>query len=172
MPAKPVEQRRLADVGVADQRDERIAAAAGAPRRALFAHDFELPAEQGHARGDLAPVDLELRFTGTTRTDAAAEPRERGARTDQIRLPVTQLRELDLQLSFARARVLREDVEDQHRAVDDRQRHDLLEVGALARAQIVEHHQHVGVEFRWRAAAISRAFPLPNSVAGSTCGSF
>ena len=39
----------------------------------------------------------------------------------------------------------REDVEDQHRAVDDRQRHDLLEILALARTQVVEHQQQLGV---------------------------
>jgi hypothetical protein len=42
--------------------------------------------------------------------------------------------------------VLREDVEDQHRAVDDRQRHDLLEVRPLARSQVVEDEQHVGAQ--------------------------
>ncbi len=64
-----------------------------------------------------------------------------------MRLAIAQLRELDLQLPFARPRVLRKDVEDQHRAIDDRQWHDLLEIATLARAQIVEHHQHVGAAF-------------------------
>ena len=149
---QPVEQRRLADVRVADQRDERIAAARRSARVArCLRTSSSCAAQQRHARCDFAPVDFELRFTGTARADAAAEPRERDARADQVRLAVAQLRELDLQLAFARARVLREDVEDQHRAVDDRQRHDLFEVDALARAQIVEHHQDVGVEFFGRA---------------------
>ena len=145
-PGEPVEQRRLADVRVADERDERIAAAPAAPRLALLAHVVELALQQRDALLDLAAVDFELRFAGTARADAAAQPRERGARADQVRLAVAQLRELDLQLAFARARVLREDVEDEHRAVDDRQRDDLLEVRALARPQIVEHEQHVGFE--------------------------
>ncbi len=78
---------------------------------------------------------LEFRFAGSARSDAAAQTGQVGADADEVRLPVAQLRELDLQLSFAAARVLREDVEDQHRAVDDRQRNDLLEIVALARPQ-------------------------------------
>ncbi len=42
--------------------------------------------------------------------------------------------------------MLRENVEDEHRAVDDRERHDLFEIRALARSKIVEHEDRVGVE--------------------------
>ena len=44
----------------------------------------------------------------------------------QPRQRVAQLRQLDLQLAVAARRVLREDVEDQHRAIDD------LELGRVA----------------------------------------
>jgi hypothetical protein len=40
----------------------------------------------------------------------------------------------------------REDVEDQHRAIDDRHRNDFLEILALARAQIVEHEHQLRAE--------------------------
>jgi hypothetical protein len=41
---------------------------------------------------------------------------------------------------------LRKDIEDNHRAIDDRQGHDLLEVRALPRAQIVENEKFGCVE--------------------------
>ena len=42
--------------------------------------------------------------------------------------------------------MLGENVEDQHRAIDDRDRQDLLEVLALTRTQIVKHEDQLGVE--------------------------
>jgi hypothetical protein len=46
---------------------------------------------------------------------------------------VLELRQLDLQLAFVRARALREDVEDQAGAVDDATLQQLLEVALLHR---------------------------------------
>jgi len=60
---------------------------------------------------------------------------------------MAQLRELDLQFPLAAARVLREDVEDHHRSIDDRQRNRLLEVRPLARPQIVEDEDLRRAEF-------------------------
>lgn len=51
-----------------------------------------------------------------------------------------------MKLTFTTARVAREHVEDEHRAIDDRQRNDSLEVLTLARAQIVEHEQKTRIE--------------------------
>jgi hypothetical protein len=87
---------------------------------------------------DLAPIDFEFGFTGTARTDSAAQPREVRTQSDQIGLSVFQLRELDLQLALTTARVSREDVQDQHRAIDDRQGNDLLEILALTRSKVVK----------------------------------
>ena len=58
-------------------------------------------------------------------------------------MAVAQLRELDLELSLTAARVARKDVQNQHRAIDDRQRNDLLEILSLPRAQIVENQKEV-----------------------------
>jgi hypothetical protein len=58
---------------------------------------------------------------------------------DEVRLPVAQLREFDLQLPLAAACALREDVEDDHRAIDDRKGDDPLQARSLARPQVVEH---------------------------------
>ena len=106
-----------------------------------------MPVQDRYALSDAPPIDLEFGFARAARADAAAESRKIGADTDQIGLTVAQLRELDLKLSLSAARVSREDVENQHRAVDDRQRHDPLEILALTRAQIVEHQEQTGMKF-------------------------
>jgi len=67
--------------------------------------------------------------------------------------------------------VAREHVEDQHGAVHDWNRNDLFQVLALARADVVEHQQHLRVE-RLASSAISRALPDPTSVAASTASRF
>ena len=136
--------------------------AAGAPRPG---------AQQRDALLDLAPVDFELGFAGAARADAAAQARESAPTPIKFRLAVAQLRQFDLQLAFARARVQGED----------------------SRISIVRSTIGSGTIFsrlvRWRGrrslntnsvsapssvarSAISRALPLPTSVAGSTCGSF
>ena len=48
-----------------------------------------------------------------------------------------------MELSFAAAGVPCEDVQNQHRAIDDRQRNDLLEILSLPRAQIVEDQEQL-----------------------------
>ena len=56
---------------------------------------------------------------------------------DQPRQQVLQLRELDLQLAFARPRAAREDVEDELRAVDDLPADLLFDVPQLRRRELV-----------------------------------
>jgi hypothetical protein len=143
---EPVEQRRFSGVRITDERNERLAAVAGAANRALPAHAFELAAQHADARADAAAIDFQLRFPGPTGADAAAQTRKVGTDADEIRLAVAQLRELDLQLPFAAARVTRKDIEDEHRPVDDRQRNDLFEILPLARAQVVEDEEQLRLE--------------------------
>lgn len=50
-----------------------------------------------------------------------------------------------MQLAFAASRVARKNIEDQHRAIDDRNANDFLEILALPRTQIVEHQHEGGV---------------------------
>jgi len=50
----------------------------------------------------------------------------------------------------------REDVEDQHRAIDDRHRDDLLEIFALARAKIVEDEHELRIEFLHQIGNLTR----------------
>ena len=118
---EPVEERRLAGVGVADQRHgghERLVAPL-AQLSAPPAHLLDVVADHLDARADPAAVHLELGLARTPGADAAAEPRERAAGADQARQQVLELRQLDLQLAFARARAPGEDVEDELRAIDD-----------------------------------------------------
>ena len=87
---------------------------------------------------------------GPARADAAAEPRQRGARAGQTRQQVFQLRQLDLQLPFARPRPPREDVEDQLRAVDDLATDLFFDLPQLRRRQLVVEDDEVGVRSRRR----------------------
>ena len=123
--------------------------------------------ERADALLDAPAIDLEFRFAGPARTDAAAQTRQIRADADQVRLPITQLGQFDLEFALAAARVPGEDVEDQHRAIDDRKRHDALEILALPRPQIVED-QHNSASRAFASSAISSALPLPTSVEGST----
>jgi len=59
---------------------------------------------------------------------------------------VLQLRELDLQLAFVRARALREDVEDEARAIDDAALGELFEIALLHRRQRAVDEDQVRVE--------------------------
>ena len=70
---------------------------------------------------------------------------------DEARQQVFQLRELDLQLAFARSRAPREDVEDQLRAIDHLAIEPLVELAQLRRRQLVVEDDEVGVGFRGRA---------------------
>jgi hypothetical protein len=59
---------------------------------------------------------------------------------------VLQLRELDLQLAFVRARALREDVEDQSRAIDDAALGELFEIAFLHGAQRAVDQDQIRIE--------------------------
>ena len=120
LPRQAVEERRLAGVGVADQRDGRqqAFAAAVAQLRAAGLDVGDLLADDAEPVADVPAIDFELGFTGAPGADAAAEPRQPVARADEPGHQVLELRELDLELALARARPAREDVEDQLRAIE------------------------------------------------------
>ena len=148
LPREAVEERRLAGVGVADQRDGRQQAFAPAiaQLRAARLDVGDLLADDAEAVADVPAIDFELRLTGAAGADAAAEPRQPVARADQPGHEVLELRELDLELAFARARPPREDVEDQLRAIDDREPGFLLEVAQLRGAQLVVDDDEIDVQ--------------------------
>src|SRR5262249_53885675 len=74
---------------------------------------------------------------------------------------VFELRQLDLELAFGASRVLREDVEDQLRAVDDASLQRILERALLRRGEFAVREQHLGVGVRVRTPQISE-LPLPD----------
>src|SRR4029450_9321040 len=101
---------------------------------ALLAEVLETPAQERDAAARAAAVRFELRLTGPACSDpgaerahAAAEAFEVLPQTAHARQVVLELRELDLQLAFGAARVLREDVEDQLGAVDNSRLQGILE---------------------------------------------
>ena len=139
-----VEQRRLARVRVAGERDRRQvrALALGALRRARGAHAVELAAQRGDPVARQPAVGLDLRLARAAGADAADAAT--GAQTLEMRPEpahaghvVLELGELDLQLAVGRARVDGEDVEDHGGAVDHRHPELLLEVALLARGELV-----------------------------------
>ena len=155
---QPIEQRRLAGIRVADQRNRRHGPALPlAPRGvALHEHLVEAVVERLDAAADQAAVGLELRFTRTAQTDAALLALEVGPAAHQARRQVLELRELDLQLAFEAARALREDVEDQAAAIEHAALEFLLEVAFLAgRERVIDQHE-VGAESPRRARAAPR----------------
>ena len=114
-----------------------------APRRALAAEPFEPPAKQRRPSPREPAVRLELRLAGAPRADAAAEPLEVLPHAAHAREVVLELRELDLELSLGRHRVLREDVEDQLGAVDDARLQRVFEHPLLRRGELVVDEQHL-----------------------------
>ena len=99
-------------------------------------------------------VGLELGLSGASRADAAAHACGAAAaglslevlpHAPHAREVVLELRELDLELSLRRDGMLREDVEDQLRAVDHPGRERVLERALLGRLQLVVDEQHLGV---------------------------
>ena len=60
---------------------------------------------------------------------------------------VLELRELDLELALGGDRVLREDVEDELRAVDDARLQCVLQPSLLRGSELAVHDQHLGACF-------------------------
>src|SRR5688572_16315602 len=106
----------------------------------------ELRLEMRHTLFCASTPDLELRFTRTSSTNAAGQTRERVVLHSKTRHVVFQLRELDLQLAVVALRSLREDVQDQLRAIDDLQIARLRNRRGLRRRQIAIEDQHIRIE--------------------------
>src|SRR6478672_2451679 len=150
---EPVEQRGLAGVGVAGDRDAGDVVAT--PRLALdvagAAQLLELLAQLGDPGVDAATVGLDLRLTGAAATDAvtaggatAGLAREVATPAAEALLHVLKLRQLDLRLALLALRVLGEDVEDQRGAVDDLDLDLVLEVAQLAGGELPVADHGVG----------------------------
>src|SRR3954470_24891036 len=147
-----VEQRRLAGVRVAGERDLRqlAALALGAHRRPRGLDLAQLAAQRGDPVAGETAVGLELGLAGAAGADAALaaagaealEVRPQAAHAGEV---VLELGELDLELALRALRVPGEDVEDDRGAVDDRHPELLLEVAPLARRELVVDRDEVRV---------------------------
>ena len=123
---QPVEQGRLAGVGVADQGHDRPARAPalGAVQVARALHLLQLALDLDDAVADQAAVDLELGFAGAAEeAEAAALPLQMGPGPHQPAALVAERGQLDLQLALARAGARAEDLQDQPGPVDDLELH-------------------------------------------------
>ena len=138
---QPVQQRRLAGVGVA--RDDNAGDLAPDPLGLLGdpggLHVLQLAAQLRHPGGDATTVGLELGLTRSAPTDTATLdadtatglPRKISAPPPQPLFEVLELRQLDLRLALLGTGVLGEDVQDQRGPVDDLRLHTVLEVAQL-----------------------------------------
>lgn len=115
-------------------------------RHASTPHVVELSRENADARCDASTIDLQLGFARTAGSNPTSQAREIGADADELGLAIAQLRKLNLHPPFAAARMLGEDIQNKHCAIDDRNRDDLLKVLTLTRAQIVKYEQQARIE--------------------------
>ena len=111
-PVERIEQRGLAGIGIADQRDRghRHLAPHMAPGVALPIELLQPRAQRANALGNQAPVGLQLGFARAAQADAALLPLKVGPAPHQARGQMRQLRQFDLQLALETARPLRKDV--------------------------------------------------------------
>ena len=146
-PGERVEQRRLAGVGVAGERDGRqrgaVALAAHHLARAVLLVEPAL--ERGDSVARQPAVGLDLALARAPGADSGAEALQVGPQPAHPREVVLELRQLDLQHALGAVRVVGEDVEDDRRAVDHRHADGLLEIALLARQQLVVARDEVGV---------------------------
>ena len=138
-----IEQRRFAGVGVAHQRHRKHprAIARTALHGALALQFFEFFAQQFDAHAEQAPVGFQLRLARAAQTNAAFLPLQVGPATHQARRQVLQLRQLDLNLALVALGALRENIQDQRRAIHHPRLQMCFEIALLRRCEdVIEHH--------------------------------
>ena len=113
---------------------------------ALLPHRFQFARNFRDAILHPAAVGFQLRFAfAAAHADAAFLPRQVAPKPREPRQQMLKLRQLDLQLAFARAGALREDVENQRRAVENFAVENFFEVAALRRRKVVVENHRVHV---------------------------
>ena len=149
-------QRRLARVGVADERDAQLVLPRVPPVVLLLLDGGELLAQLGDAVADLAAVELDRGLAGAL----AALALLAAARLAHARRDVVEARDLDLQPRLAAARVAVEDLDDDAGAIEHLGAGRALEVARLARGDLVVDDDHRGLAGRL-VIARGRARPAP-----------
>jgi hypothetical protein len=107
-----------------------------APQRPLFADGLNRTGNLSDAIANAPAVRFEFLLARTPRSDSAAEAGEILAAAREARQKVIQLGKLDLQLTFAAARVPRENIEDQLGSVNHMAVRALFEVAQLSGRQV------------------------------------
>jgi hypothetical protein len=98
-----------------------------------------------NASVDLSPVGLELRFTWTSRSDAASKLRHFDTSSRQARQQIFQLRQLYLQLTFTCPCVACEYVENKLRPVQNTAVYLAFQITLLRWTELVVEDDQVGV---------------------------
>src|SRR5688572_3152273 len=146
---KRIEQRRLAGVGIADDRDRKHIApdARAALHGALLLQLIQLSLQDLDSCCDVAPIELQLLLARTAGlAQAAALALEVAPAAHQPCRKMLQARELHLQLALAGLRALREDLQDQLGAIEHAALQRLLQVALLPGRELVVEHYGGGVE--------------------------
>ena len=144
-----VEQRRLAGVGVADQRGHRIRhpAPCGAVQPPRPFHRVQFAADSHDPLVDLAAIRLDLGFAGSAQETApAALALEMGPASYQPAPLIGQVRELDLENALPGARARAENFENQPGTIDDLAVPGAFEIALLDRGQRGIHADKVDPE--------------------------
>ena len=140
-----VEQRALAGVRVADERDRHAIAARGHFALLAAQHAVQLAAQLGDPLLDQPAVGFQLLFARAAHADAGLDARQVGPHPLEPRQRVFELRQLDGQAGFVRPRTRREDIENHLGAIEHLDAQLLFQIADLRRGKIVVEDDHVGV---------------------------
>ena len=132
-PGEFVEQRALAGVGVADERDGHLIGAGGDFAFLAAEHFVEIGAQLDDSPLDEPAVGFELLFTRATHAHAGLDARQVGPHPLEPRQRVFELRELDGETGFVRLRPRREDIEDHFGAIEHLDAERRLKIANLGR---------------------------------------
>ncbi len=141
-PRESAHERRLARVGVSDQRDAQLVAARGAPLFVVVLDLVELRLEFGAAVPDLAAVEIDVGFARADAALPAAPRRGLSKAWDDVLQPG----HLHLELRLAAARVAVKDLHDHAGPIEHVSAGRPLEVARLARRDLMVDDHDVG---RW-----------------------
>ncbi len=145
---EPVEERRLAGVGVPDQRHHgdlgpSPCLGVGGPG---LTDSGQLALELGDPFQDAAAIRLQLGLTRAAGVDAGTESAHLQASAAEPGETVPVLGQLHLDPTLVAGGVLGEDVEDERHPVDHVDVERLLQVALLGGDQLVVEHHHVDVQ--------------------------